>query len=69
MLSANLKTFDNQLNDPDFIRISRKYVINLHHIMKVETNSIYIDSIDMPISIGEVYRKNFFESIQLIKTK
>jgi DNA-binding LytR/AlgR family response regulator len=69
MLSANLKTFENQLTDPDFIRVSRKYVINLHHITKIESNTIYMDPIDTPITIGDVYRKNLFESIQLIKTK
>lgn len=69
MLSANLKTFENQLTDPDFIRVSRKYVINQHHIMKIESNTIYMDSLETPLVIGDVYKKNLFDAIQLIKTK
>lgn len=69
MLSANLKTFEKQLDDPFFIRVSRKYTVNLEHINKLETTAVYLKAITEPITIGEVYRKNIFDAVQVIRTK
>jgi len=41
-MSLNLKQFINQLDDPYFIRISRKHVINARHVTKIQGDQIFI---------------------------
>ena len=43
-LSSNLENFELQLNDPTFLRISRKYLINTAHAEKINGNIIYLGS-------------------------
>lgn len=43
-MSLNLKQFMKQLNDPYFIRISRKHVINAHHVSMIRGDQLYVKS-------------------------
>lgn len=59
----NLKTIHAKLPQQMFVRISKSYVINHHHITSFDNVSIVINNIE--IMIGRAYRENFFKEINL----
>jgi DNA-binding LytR/AlgR family response regulator len=67
VVSTNLGNIQKQLQCLQFVRISRKHVVNISHIDRIENNFIIIN--ENPLIIGETYKNDFFEHIQIIKTK
>lgn len=57
-----LKHFEQELNDNEFIKIHKSYIISLQHILKTDSHSVYlINNINLPI--GDTYKSNFFKKI------
>jgi len=56
-----LKHIEDYLNDNDFIKIHKSYIISVNHIEKITTDSAFIN--DNQLSIGDTYRKSFFKLI------
>jgi DNA-binding LytR/AlgR family response regulator len=46
----SLDAFLNEINDPNFIRVHRSYIINKFKVTKVKTNSVLLGSDEVPIS-------------------
>lgn len=69
LLSTNLKNIEKQMEDPCFLRVHRKYVINITHIDRIESSCIYLMNFNDPIPIGDNYRHGIFSQLQVIKTK
>lgn len=67
VVSTNLGNIQKQLQCLQFVRISRKHIINLNHIDRIENNCIIIN--DKPLVIGETYKNDLLQQIQIIKTK
>lgn len=49
-LAINLKTFESNINDSQFLRIHRSFLINLNHIEAFEGNRVFINKKPIPIS-------------------
>lgn len=58
-----LKELTESLSAKGFLRIHRSFIISLSHLIAVEGNMVRILNAEQPISIGEAYRKDFFEFI------
>jgi len=69
MVSTNLKNLEKQLDDPQFTRVHRKYVVNLNHIERFDSSSVYLNNLIEQIPIGEMYRQNITSQLLIIKTK
>jgi DNA-binding LytR/AlgR family response regulator len=57
-----LKNIEECLPTSMFIKTHKSYIISLVHITKTDSNSVYIQDIDIPI--GDTYKKAFFDRIQ-----
>jgi DNA-binding LytR/AlgR family response regulator len=56
-----LKHIEDYLNENNFIKIHKSYIISINHIDKTTTDSVFINQNELPI--GDTYRKAFFELI------
>ncbi|TDO22735.1 LytR/AlgR family response regulator transcription factor [Pedobacter duraquae] len=54
-----------KLPSSEFIRVHQSYIVNINTIEKIETNHVYIDKYEIPIS-GR-YRDLFFKRLNLTK--
>ncbi|MBL4679077.1 MAG: response regulator transcription factor [Mucilaginibacter sp.] len=61
-----LKELTGHLSSMGFVRIHKSFIISLSHLTAVEGNMVRILDEPQPITIGEAYRKDFFE---LVNTK
>jgi DNA-binding LytR/AlgR family response regulator len=57
--AMNLKTIMAQLPESDFARISKSYIVNIHHIISFDTFSVYFDKSELPI--GTSFKDDFFQ--------
>lgn len=64
ILSSNLKVIEQRLQDHQFIRIHRSYLINLNHIAGIEDENVLIGK--SKLSIGKTYRDDFMKRIELL---
>ena len=67
IISTNLGNFEKQLKDSSFFRISRRHIVNLSHIDKIEGNQLIIAG--YKLLIGESFKARLFGNFQFIKTK
>jgi len=51
-----------EILEPGFMRVHHSFIVNIHHIKKIEDNQIYI--LDQRISISEKYREPFLTFIR-----
>lgn len=58
-----LKELADHLSALGFVRIHKSFIISLSHLTAVEGNMVRIMNQTEPITIGEAYRKEFFELI------
>jgi len=63
----NLKYFEEQLMEKEFIRIHRSYIVPLRMLNTISRKSVTIGSKSLPVS--DNYRTNLFSSIQQITTQ
>ncbi|MEM9829601.1 MAG: response regulator [Bacteroidota bacterium] len=66
-ITTNLATLTPQLESADFLRISKKYVINALHMAKVNKDTVWVK--EKQFMIGEHYRKPLYERLNIIRTK
>ena len=67
VVTINISTLTPQLNSPYFLRVSKKYLINVLHIKKFSRESIWIE--DKQFIIGGHYRKAVYKILPIVKTK
>ncbi|MCC8407799.1 response regulator transcription factor [Mucilaginibacter sp. UR6-1] len=58
-----LKELSEHLSSRGFVRIHKSFIISLSHLTAVEGNMVRILNEEQPISIGDAYRKDFFDFI------
>jgi DNA-binding LytR/AlgR family response regulator len=51
-LSINLKTFENRLMNPNFMRVHRSFLINAQKVDAINGNTIHIGDKQIPLSSG-----------------
>nr|WKN35080.1 response regulator [Tunicatimonas sp. TK19036] len=66
-ITTNLATLTPQLESPDFLRVSKKYVVNAYHLVKLNKDSVWIEG--RQILIGDNYRKELYERLNVVRTK
>ncbi len=66
VLSSNMKKVFEQLDNPDFIRVHRSYVVNLKKICGIEGNRIKLGS-GRTIRMSKEYRDAVFERLKIVK--
>lgn len=49
-IRKSLDYFLNDLNNPDFVKVHRSYIVNIKKVTSKKSNFIYIDEIEIPIS-------------------
>lgn len=64
LLSTNLNTCAQKLNNPRFIRIHRSYLLNQERITAVDHNEVFIGDHKFPI--GRSYKQSVSESLRKI---
>lgn len=64
LLSMNLKTFEHKLNDLDFIRVHRSYLVNATMIEAINGNLIYIKESKVPI--GSSHRADVLQRFKIV---
>jgi len=57
----SIKAIEEELSPVEFIRIHKSYIVSIHAITSVRKNSVFIESMELPIS--ENYRDKFFQLI------
>lgn len=63
-LSMNMKTLCEKLNHSSFIRIHRKYVVNVANIDSFDQNYVYIDKFHL--DVGDSYKNDFLSKFKYI---
>lgn len=58
--AMNLKTMHQKLPPGIFLRVSKSFVVNKEYIESFDNHNIYIGETEIPL--GDVYRKEFYES-------
>ncbi|GAA4312669.1 LytTR family DNA-binding domain-containing protein [Mucilaginibacter gynuensis] len=58
-----LKELSEHLSARGFVRIHKSFIISLSHLTAVEGNMVRILNEEQPISIGDAYKKDFFDFI------
>ena len=64
ILSYSLKTLEDKLQDPSFIRVHRSFIVNINHIKSIEDNFIII--LDEQIPIGKTYRDQLMSRLDIL---
>ncbi len=64
-LSNSMKKVLEKLENPDFVRVHRSYVVNLNHVSGIEGNTLKLDKYKVEMSIK--YKNDLLEKIKFIK--
>ena len=56
-----------QLESDSLVRISKKHVINAHHLTKIEKRIVWLG--EEKLTVGDHYRKTLMQRLSFIKTK
>jgi len=67
-LTLNLKHFNKQLDDSNFIRVSRKHLINTDHIHRINGNTLYLQD-NTALTISKSKRQDLLERFPILKTQ
>jgi two-component system, LytTR family, response regulator len=60
----NLKEFENRINNPNFIRVHRSYIVAINKIDTIEESTVFVQSNAIPI--GDVFRSSLLKRINLL---
>ena len=66
-VASNLKNFTQQFNNKEFLRISRKYLINSNYVTKINGNSIYQD--ERSYQFPKHKRQEILSNFNILKSK
>jgi len=67
-VSTPLKSFERQFKDPNFVRISKSYIINIDYVSAINGNLIYLGT-DKSFKIGPSQRQELLDSFPVLRTK
>jgi DNA-binding LytR/AlgR family response regulator len=66
VIRTALKNIHNQLNDDNFVRVHRSYLINQQHIQYVDTQNLNIEIGTDKISIGRRYQEELYKKLMIL---
>lgn len=70
-LASNLKNFHKQFKAPQFIRVSRSYLVNGAFVCRINGNMIYLQSSqrEIPIVFSKEKRQEILNRFEVLKSK
>jgi DNA-binding LytR/AlgR family response regulator len=70
-ITTNLKGFEAQFNHPAFYRVSRKHLVNLDRVSRINGNMLYLKDAktEHAIAISKFERAEILSRFEIIKTK
>ncbi|MBN8577583.1 MAG: response regulator [Cytophagales bacterium] len=70
-ITTNLKGFEAQFTNPSFYRVSRKHLVNLNRVTRINGNMLYIKdhNTEHGIVISKFERAEILSRFEIIKTK
>jgi len=70
-LTTNLKNFEAQFNHPNFYRVSRKHLINIAKVHRINGNVLYLKGgqNEYPIAISQAQRAEILSLFEIIRTR
>lgn len=70
-ITVNLKSFERQLRDKVFFRISRKHLINTDYISRINGNALYLNlpEKEQMVAISKDQRQEILNRFTILKTK
>ncbi|WKN32470.1 response regulator [Porifericola rhodea] len=66
-IATNLATLAKQIGYKDFARVSKKHIVNLHHITKIDSESVWVQ--EKKLTLGDHFKKDLQQSLHFIRTK
>lgn len=63
VVSVTMKSIEQQLNQSEFCRIHKSFIINLSKIEMIEHSVVFIQG--RPLPIGKVYKKSLLDSLTI----
>ncbi len=64
LISSTLKSLEVKLDEYEFIRVHRSYIVNLKAVKGIEEDMVLINEMNIPI--GKTYKENFMKRINLL---
>lgn len=64
LVYSSLKEVESALPQGRFIRVHKSFIVSLAHLLRIEGNSLYLNDMAAPITIGENYRQTVWELIR-----
>lgn len=64
-LSSSMNQVEKQVQHPDFVRVHRKYIVNINHIAALNGNMLKVGTYD--IQISKEHRDNLLNRMKVIK--
>jgi DNA-binding response OmpR family regulator len=65
-ISLGLKQFHEQFPFEELQRVNKSCIINLNHLEKFNKNYVWVNG--NPITLGEKYKKDFYDKVNILKT-
>lgn len=70
-ITVNLKSFERQLNDKVFFRVSRKHLINTDYISRINGNALFLNlpEKEQMVAISKDQRQEILSRFMILRTK
>ena len=65
-VKASLKDLLSILGSPDFVRVSRNYVVNLEHINHIDVYQSTVQVAGQDIPVSRTYKENLMKNVRLL---
>ncbi|MBU2652314.1 MAG: LytTR family DNA-binding domain-containing protein [Bacteroidetes bacterium] len=62
---SSLRSIEKQLNNKDFVKVHRSYIVNIHHIDEIEDNTLVIGDELIPVSRSN--RSVLFQKLRMLE--
>ena len=66
-ISTNIGSVAPQLNPTVFVRISRKHIVNIHHVVALQGNLVFVGS--EALLMGRHYKDDLLRKLPILRTK
>ncbi|MFM8451045.1 MAG: LytR/AlgR family response regulator transcription factor, partial [Haliscomenobacter sp.] len=50
LIHSTIKSIDDKIQDPRFLKVHRSYIVNLQHIIEIAESTLLIEQFQIPIS-------------------
>lgn len=67
LLTITLKKISSYFQSPNFLRLSRKHLINLDYLLKFDTEKVWLEGVIDTISIPQNGRKELLNQLAIVK--